>query len=395
MRLPRCHASISRRAEREEEAAVRITFVLPDANLSGGVRVVAIYARRLKERGHQVTVVSVPPRSVNAGEALRRLVRGRKPWRQPGPSHMTGVDVEHRILERHRPVMDRDVPDADVVIATWWETAEWVAGLSERKGAKAYLIQHDETAMYPRPEQEETRRRVLATWQLPMYRMVVSEWLRQLAEERVGAGASVLVPNGVDLSQFWAQARGKQNVATVGVMYSTVHFKGCDISLAAIERARQRVTDLRVVAFGCEDPVEHLALPAGTQYTRAPAQDRIRESYAACDAWLVASRSEGFGLPLLEAMACRTPVIATPAGAAPELASGGGGVLVPHEDPQAMAAEIVRLAALSEVQWRAMSAAAYETARRHDWGASVELLEAALAEAVESRGAATSRSVAR
>jgi hypothetical protein len=30
-----------------------------------------------------------------------------------------------------------------------------------------------------------------------------------------------------------------------------------------------------------------------------------------CDAWMTCSRSEGFNLPALEAMACRTPVVLT------------------------------------------------------------------------------------
>ena len=39
---------------------------------------------------------------------------------------------------------DVDVPDGDLIIATWWETAEWVNALSPNKGAKVYFIQHHE-----------------------------------------------------------------------------------------------------------------------------------------------------------------------------------------------------------------------------------------------------------
>jgi hypothetical protein len=45
------------------------------------------------------------------------------------------------VLEKARPVGDDDVPDADVVLATFWRTAPWVAALSPRKGAKAILLQ--------------------------------------------------------------------------------------------------------------------------------------------------------------------------------------------------------------------------------------------------------------
>jgi glycosyltransferase involved in cell wall biosynthesis len=109
-----------------------------------------------------------------------------------------------------------------------------------------------------------------------------------------------------------------------------------------------------------------------------PAQDRIKDVYSRCDAWLVGSRSEGFGLPILEAMACRTPVIATPTGAAPELTAPGGGVLVPIDDPAAMAKEIQRIIGLSEEQWICMSNIAFETATKYTWDDATNLFEAAL-----------------
>lgn len=362
---------------------MRITFVLPEATLSGGVRVVAMHAARLEQRGHQVIVISTPPRPVTMREALRRVKHGKWPLAAPAPSHLDGLNVEHRRLERYRPVVASDVPDSDVVVATWWQTAEWVADLPAHKGAKVYLIQHDERAMYPSadPEAQDKRRRVMSTWRLPMYRIVVAQWLARLLEH-LGTGAAHVVPNGVDLAHFHAPPRGKQPRPTVGVMYATVRFKGCDVSLAACELARRQLPELRLIAFGSEDPVRHLPLPAGTMFAKAPSQARIREMYAACDAWLFASRSEGFGLPLLESMACRTPVIATSAGAAPELVAGGGGMLVASDDAEEMAAAIERVAAMAGAEWREMSDAALATAQRNGWDHSTDLFEAALQKAV-------------
>jgi hypothetical protein len=39
---------------------MRIIFVLPYAGLQGGIRVIAIYAERLRRRGHTVTIISHP-----------------------------------------------------------------------------------------------------------------------------------------------------------------------------------------------------------------------------------------------------------------------------------------------------------------------------------------------
>lgn len=358
---------------------MKITFVLPYASLSGGIRVTAIYADRLKKRGHEVVVVSTPLRQPGLGQQIKSLLKGRG-WISPAKnerSHIDNVDVPHRVLERYRPVTDADVPDADVVVATWWETAEWVAKLSEAKGAKAYFIQHYEVFDYLPTE------RVSATWSLPMSKIAVAQWLVDLARTRYGDSNVSLVPCSVDTKQFYAPKRGKQLSPVVGMMYSSTPWKGCDIALKAFSLAQKKIPNLRLVAFGSNNPSPDLPLPPDTEYSRQPPQNAIKDIYAKCDAWLFSSRSEGFGLPILEAMACRTPVIGTPVGAAPELLSDGAGILVKPEDPEDMARAIEQICNLSAAEWQTMSDAAYATATSYTWDDAAERFEAALYEAIE------------
>jgi glycosyltransferase involved in cell wall biosynthesis len=86
--------------------------------------------------------------------------------------------------------------------------------------------------------------------------------------------------------------------------------------------------------------------------------DELVALYRRATLVVVPSRYEGFGLPAAEAMACGTPVVASAAGALPELlATGGGGVLVPPEDPEALAKAISSLAEQPEAR-RALAARA-------------------------------------
>ena len=134
----------------EKATLMKITFVTPAPSLDGGYRAVAIYADRLRQRGHEVYIVArlTPPPSFPT--ILRSLIRGRG-WPKRVKPDTTYLDLVHmplQVVDRRRPVIDVDVPDSDVVIATWWETAEWVAQLSPSKGAKAYFLQDHEVFPY-------------------------------------------------------------------------------------------------------------------------------------------------------------------------------------------------------------------------------------------------------
>jgi glycosyltransferase involved in cell wall biosynthesis len=94
--------------------------------------------------------------------------------------------------------------------------------------------------------------------------------------------------------------------------------------------ARKRAAEL-----GCADRL-HIA-------GRVPT-DELVHLYRRATLVAVPSRYEGFGLPAAEAMACGTPVVATAAGALPEVVGvGGGGVLVAPDSPEALAKGIASL----------------------------------------------------
>lgn len=357
---------------------MKITFVLPDAGIAGGVRVVATYAEYLQKRGHQVYVVCLPPRPITLRRRLKTLLRGQGWLTSDPPQYFEDKNIPLRTIEQRRPITADDVPDADVVVATWWETAEWVAQFPASKGTQVYFIQHYETLFPGQPVE-----RVKATWRLPMHKIAVSQWLADLACTEYGDHQVSLVPNSVNAKQFFAPPRSKQPRPTVGLMYSDVDWKGCDISLQAFSLAARKIPNLQLVAFGASPPSPKRPLPPGTKYTYRPPQSTIKDIYAQCDAWLFGSRAEGFGLPILEAMACRTPVIGTPVGAAPELLEQNAGILVKPEDPEDMARGIEQICQMSDIEWCKMSDLAYARATSYTWDDATYLFEAALHRAVE------------
>ncbi|MEQ8770534.1 MAG: glycosyltransferase family 4 protein [Phycisphaerales bacterium] len=348
---------------------LRITFVLPTLDLSGGVRVISMLARELDAMGHDVLVVAGPQFRPPVRDRLRAAVKGDKHrwWSDPGRHHFTDLDIPIRRLDSARPVRDADLPEADAVIATWWATAEAVAELDASRGTKCYYAQHHEIHMDGQPHD-----RVNATYRLPLHLFACSGWVREQIEPIAGRPVPV-VGYGMDRDIFDAPPREKQGRPTVGFMYSDVAFKGTETTLAAIRLARANLPDLRVRSFGSHPERPHLPLPAGCEHEIAPPQRRIAEIYASCDAWLVGSHAEGYGLPMLEAMACRTPLISTRTGAATDLIrDGANGFVVPVRDHEAMADRIARVCTRDRDRWRAMSDAAHATAESLTWRASAQ-----------------------
>jgi glycosyltransferase involved in cell wall biosynthesis len=220
------------------------------------------------------------------------------------------VDVESRVLETYRPITDKDIPDADIIMATWWETAESVAKLSPTKGTKVYFLEHYEAFdCVPKGRVESTRR-------LPMHKIAGSLWPADIAWNQYGDWSVSLVPPTADTKQFYdpqsraPQPRGKPLVPTVGMYYTTTPWKGCDIALKAFSIAAEKIPNFCLVAFGSGNTPHPNLLPDGTEYNKAPSQNQVKEFYSKSDAWLFSSRAEGFGLPIIEAKASACQLLA-------------------------------------------------------------------------------------
>ncbi|MCF6200412.1 MAG: glycosyltransferase, partial [Hyphomicrobiaceae bacterium] len=210
---------------------MRITFILPFAGLSGGIRVIAIYAQKLRARGHEVFIVSQPAEQ----QPLRRKIKGLllgQPWpvgEQAGP--FAGLnDHHHTILEKPRAVQEGDVPDADIIIATFWKTAYWVNKLPASKGAKCYFIQgHEIQPHFYESTAEETYR-------FPLHQITVSSWLKNIMKEEYGANEGDLVPNAVDLQTFTSPSRQKNQTLTVGFIFAPASTKNSELAIEALAR---------------------------------------------------------------------------------------------------------------------------------------------------------------
>jgi len=353
---------------------MKITFVSPPLNMTGGSRVIAIYAKYLQKFGHEVMVVS-PARAAQGrlSGLLWRLGLPQPAARDQGTSHLDGQGIAQRVLKTCRAVTARDVPDADVIIATWWATAEWVAAMPPSKGSQVYFVQHHEVFDYL------PKARVAATYRMGMKMIVVAKWLVEAIAPGDTSGTITVVPNAIDRSVFCAPERAKQPRPTIGTLFSETEFKGFDITLRVLAEVRKSIPDLRVVSFGQSQPKKYRDQLAGIELAIDPSQTDLRDTYAHCDVWLSCSRTEGFNLTAMEAMGCRTPVVSTRTGWPEEaVRSGVNGALAEVDDVAALAREVVTILQMAPAPWKQLSDGALATVADSGWEASARMFEAAL-----------------
>jgi glycosyltransferase involved in cell wall biosynthesis len=344
--------------------SLRITFVIPHLTLSGGHKIVFLYANELASRGHQVTIVSgALPRS-SPIEVVKDLLRGRG---RPKP-YLPAANVRLVLAKYRDRRLVRDLPDADVLIGTWWETVESLNFAPLSKGVKCHFVQdHEVFSNLPADRTE-------AVYRLDLHKIVVSQWLLELMRSVYGCKTVYLIRNPVEVDDYWGVARKLADLPTVGTMYSSALRKNSEMALEVVLRAREHIPELQFVGFGVEKVPPHWSILPSTDFQVRPTRSEIANIYASADFWLFTSNSEGFGLPILEAMASGTPVIATPAGAASELVDDKTGALVGH-DGDSMARAVVRLFSRGAAHWQSLSTNCRAKAESHDVTGAVEKME--------------------
>lgn len=128
--------------------------------------------------------------------------------------------------------------------------------------------------------------------------------------------------------------------------------KNARLLLDAFARVRRRRPDLALVVTG-ERPdarvhawVGELGLAAAVRFVGHQSVEELARLYQGALLCLLPSRQEGFGIVVLEALACGTPVVSTRCGG-PEsvIEDGETGRLTPNGDPQAFAEAILDLLA--------------------------------------------------
>ncbi len=189
-----------------------------------------------------------------------------------------------------------------------------------------------------------------------------------------------VVPWGLDAS--FASASGDEHLSRHGLTRGAYVLcagggrakKRLDaLQRGAIELGRRGGPNLTLVVTGLVEA--SVASTGGALFVGEVTDAELAALYQGAAAVAVLARSEGFGLPTLEALACGAPVLVTRDGAQAEVA-GNAGIPVDPEDAGSVADGLVRALASTEGDKHVRSARAAE----FTWDRSAELVETAWTE---------------
>lgn len=311
---------------------MRISYVLPRPELGGGNKVIFQHVRLLQENGDEVTV----------------LCEGPKPdW--------IGIGARYVDYTAGLPRL----PEQDLVIATYWITLSRARDMD--LGPLAHFCQGYEGGLaHLRPALREIE--AVYSWPLPT--LTVSPHLGEFLRQRFGRDSRVVSPPLDPLFRpAWRLGpRRRPWIAVPGIFEAEV--KGIPTALAAARRLREQGVPCRVLRFSMLPLSEaERRLLAPDRYLCAVPPREIARALPACDLLFFSSRpEEGFGLPLLEAMASKVPAVASRIPSTVHIAEGTV-PLVPPDDPEAFAAAARELLA-SRSAWRAARERGYQASRR-------------------------------
>jgi glycosyltransferase involved in cell wall biosynthesis len=159
----------------------------------------------------------------------------------------------------------------------------------------------------------------------------------------------VEIPKELPSPKARAEARARWNFSAdefvIGHAGAFTREKGQDVALRAALLLAARLPRARMLLVGDGPERIQLAREESGIVQLPGFMASLDEFYAALDLYIMPSRSEGWGLTALRAMAFGIPVVASNVGGLPEVVeSGKTGWLVPSESPEALAEAILNAA---------------------------------------------------
>jgi O-antigen biosynthesis protein len=341
---------------------LHLAFVVPPFQRgSGGHSTIFGLIARLERMGHTCTIWihdAAGAHTIPAPAVLRRSIVD---WFAPVAAPVfVDFDAWH---------------GADVAVATGWDTAHPVATLPGC-GARAYLVQDHEPEFFATSAQ-----RIWAeqTYDLGLYPICASRWLRDLLAERHGCEGAYF-HLGVDHDVYHPVPGVERRHDTV-IFYAreATARRAVPLGVLALEELCARRPATRVVAFGQD---ARLKTGCANQSLGVATPARLAEAYSEATVGLCLSLTN-YSLIPQEMMACGLPCVDLAGGCSEVVFGSHGPVDLAAADPVALA-DAMEILLDDERHWQAKSDAGLALVADASWERAAKQVETGLREALRA-----------
>ena len=197
--------------------------------------------------------------------------------------------------------------------------------------------------------------------------LVASRYVEATVREFYPDKTIARAPYGVDV-EFWTPGPLEKAAKPLRFIYAgNVSLrKGVPLLIEAWDKAGLRDAELALVGYWGLAESKRSSLPPGVTWFPPCHSQELRERYRDSDVFVFPTFSDGFGLVLLEAMACGLPLIASEASVAPEIITPASGRLTPPGDLDRLV-ELLRWFDRNRDEIPAMGSEARSQAERCTW----------------------------
>lgn len=150
-----------------------------------------------------------------------------------------------------------------------------------------------------RPEEMER------VWAYPIPTAAITKSLAAYVSMLSGVDVAI-VPNGIDRGNYFPEPDCPRDA--IGLTYSSHQLKEPELAAKFVRRIKNELPGTPVISFGASRKLKDFK---PDEYHRFPTIPEVRQLYSRSLIWICLSKSEGFGLPVLEAMACGAAIVTT------------------------------------------------------------------------------------
>jgi len=351
-------------AEPQAEARkLRIAYVLPHQNLTGGLKAMLQQMKELKDRGHSVT-------AYYRSNTVKRAI--------PSWSHLKDDDVSAQIVIPAAADYLDHIDNADIIMLGWMDQAQEfffskIPVVLWEQGSQPLFGDYGDMQSSTSPE----RSNLHCIYRMPVHLLAVSETIQAILKGVFNREAQ-LFPNGLD-TDFYYPLEHKNNKIPIVLLAGTpgLEFKGFKFAMIVLEAVREAGLPFKVW-WSSQDKISLSGVSFDVEKFIKPSQEKLAELFRNADVFLSTSLYESFSLPPIEAMASGTAVIATDCGGINTYARPGSNCLLCEQGDYKSVFYAIQHLLQNPSAREQLAAAGRKTALEYSFSSVIPLLEQCL-----------------